>query len=518
MAVGLFWAVLLVAATFWYFYRKQKQQYLTKFGIKCPPSNWFWGNFDQLTESNVNFYTECKAKFGKIFGFYIGTRPQIAINDVELLSIIQVKEFDSFHRRAFIQVEGDIFCDPTYEVSIIDEPVSLQRWKQQRSILTPSFSSAKLKASVPLINDSLATMFKLIEERRTENADVDLYLHFQGLTLDTIGRSAFGVETNAQENPNDRFFVAIKNMFNSLASFPGAMVFLLSLLCPEFEASLYWIRRAQMLLYRALGWSQFHYVINVTLNIIKERMSNPQLARNDLLQNMIEAISPLQPSSKENESKLTIEEAAANSFVLFEAGFETTSTLLGYMGHIMITYPEEQEKLRDEVRELYDRDGEIGYNVLKLPYMDAVMNECLRLYPPITDFVNRHAGKEIKYKDITIPKGAIVTVPLYQLHRDPDYWPQPEKFDPERWMGERKKQIVPLAFQPFGTGPRLCIGMRFALLEAKMAIAKLLLKYKVQPCAKSQVGDELQFEYKPISMVPKKGIFVKLTLLEHESK
>ena len=504
-------SVFVVIVTSWYFYRKHKQNVLRRNGIDGPPEHWIWGNLHEIsTDGEEKPFKEWRKKYGRIFSWYVGTRRQVTVTDIELLSLIQVKEFDNFYSRGFHQVKGEFEVAPDH--SLISESVSLQRWRQQRALLSPAFSSAKLKQTVPMINDALDTMFRIIEEQRVKlpDGDLDIYSFFQGLTMDTIGRSAFGVETKTQENPNDPFLKRAKEIFDDRIWYPSMVPFLLSLIFPEVEPLMYYIRRFVFFFTSSLGFAISYSQTQVALHIIKQRMADKRLARNDLLQQMVDAITE---SNELGVPKLTLEEAASNSFVFFEAGYETTSTLLGDMAHVLVSYPEVQEKLRDEVTELWNNEGNFGYNTLKLPYMEAVMNECLRMYPPITGFVTRRVEKDYKYKNITIPKGSNISVSVFLLHHDPEYWPEPETFDPERWMGERKKDIKPLAFQPFGYGPRLCIGMRFALLEAKMAIASLLMKYRLEVGPNTRLGDKFEFQFKPLSMTPKHGVFVKLVPL-----
>ncbi|CAG2179558.1 unnamed protein product [Oppiella nova] len=141
--------------------------------------------------------------------------------------------------------------------------------------------------------------------------------------------------------------------------------------------------------------------------------------------------------------------------------------------------------------------------------MECVLNETMRLYPPVITFVSRECLQDYKYKDITIPKGSTVNFSTYYMHHDPDYWPEPEKFDPLRFSPERKHEIHPSSWQPFGSGPRNCIGMRFALFEAKMALAKILMKYRLEPGSNTEIG-KLTTECKILTQTPKNGVYVKL--------
>lgn len=510
----------------WIQFRRKKLNFLAENGIKSEPvDNLLWGNLQTMMNRNMPIIGEWHSKYGRIFGYYLGIKPKVVVTDLEILSRIQIKESNNFIAKTIFNVKGGIELYPHYEKSLISDTISDLRWKEQRSLLSTAFSSAKLKSSVPLIDDAIITMMKLLEENRLKSKDgeVEIYKIFQGLTMDTIGRSAFGVETNAQEKPDDPFFVSVRRVFESHMDKLYALPFMADLLLSEFTLLWYPIRRIQWIFMRFLGMSDTEYQVKIISNILQQRKKNAEslernkFARNDLLQQMIEANFEENKTVANQEGtglrvhRMKTNEIVSNSMLFFDAGYETTSTLLGFLAHVLVSHENIQEAVRKEIVDLYEKDHVLEYNTLAgLPYLDAVINETLRYYPPITMFVTRKGKVDLVHGKIRIPKGVPILVPVYLLHHDPDYWNEPQLFDPERWLGERKKEIKPLAFQPFGAGPRICIGMRFALLEAKMAIANILLKYQLKPGHKTQLGNKLQIEYKPISMVPKDGVHVRL--------
>ena len=161
------------------------------------------------------------------------------------------------------------------------------------------------------------------------------------------------------------------------------------------------------------------------------------------------------------------------------------------------------------------RDGELDYNTLvELPYMDAVIHESLRLYPPISHFVTRVAARDYEYKGRIIPKGTKILVPVSQLHRDPQKWPEPEQFRPERFSKENRANINWTYWQPFGAGPRNCVGIRFALLEIKLALAKLLIKFKLEASPNTEIGTK-SHAYRANIIQPKNGVFVRVVPLSN---
>jgi cytochrome P450 len=133
------------------------------------------------------------------------------------------------------------------------------------------------------------------------------------------------------------------------------------------------------------------------------------------------------------------------------------------------------------------KNGEVNYESIgEMKYMDMVIEETLRLFPP-SSRVDRVASVDYEYNGIKIKKGQVVAVSLYALHHDPDLYPEPEEFRPERFSDENKKARENEAYAPFGVGPRNCIGMRFALMEIKLLLATILAKYRFEKCAKTPV-------------------------------
>ncbi|XP_063127926.1 cytochrome P450 3A11-like isoform X7 [Rattus norvegicus] len=124
--------------------------------------------------------------------------------------------------------------------------------------------------------------------------------------------------------------------------------------------------------------------------------------------------------------------------------------------------------------------------VMEMEYLDMVLNETPRLYP-IGYRLERVCKKDIKLDGVFIPKGSVVMIPFYTLQHDPQHWPEPEEFLPERFSKENKGSIDPYVYLPFGNGPRNCIGMRFALMNMKLALTKVLQNFSFQLCEETQI-------------------------------
>jgi len=184
-----------------------------------------------------------------------------------------------------------------------------------------------------------------------------------------------------------------------------------------------------------------------------------------------------------NLKKRTLDEneIIAQAVLFFAVGYETTGTLLTWFFYQMALNQEVQQQLYEELHKAMDTKNEIDYDTLKnLPYLDATVSETLRICSPAI-VATRVATEDYPLGDtgIIAQKGMEIHIPIYSIHHDPENYPDPEKFDPERFLPENRDNIKPYTYLPFGAGPRNCVGLRFALLEAKLAIAKVLINFKI---------------------------------------
>jgi cytochrome P450 family 9 len=191
------------------------------------------------------------------------------------------------------------------------------------------------------------------------------------------------------------------------------------------------------------------------------------------------------------------EDIIAQCFIFFFAGFETVSTTMTFMAYELVRNPEIQRKLQEEIDEVNaELNGEkLSYERLqKMKYLDQVLCETLRINPPAPamdrmctkDFTLEYDGKKVEFE-----AGKFFFLPIYSIHHDERYYPNPETFDPERFSEENKHKINQDHYLPFGIGPRNCIGSRFALMEVKTIFYHLLLNFNFEAYEKTQIPFKL---------------------------
>lgn len=214
-------------------------------------------------------------------------------------------------------------------------------------------------------------------------------------------------------------------------------------------------------------------------------------------------------NSKDTESHKALSdiEVLAQSIIFIFAGYETTSNALSFIMHTLATHPDVQKKLQQEIDTTLPNKAFPTYDVMmEMEYLDMVVSETLRLYP-IASKIFRMCKKDVEINGVFIPKGTVVTVPMFVLQRDSKYWPEPDKFHPERFSKKNKESIDPYIYMPFGSGPRNCIGMRFALMNMKLALIRVLQNFSFHPCKETQIPVTLG---KEIVLKPEKAIILKV--------
>ena len=411
---------------------------------------------------------------GTIFGISDLNRNQLLVADAEALKDILVRDFHHFmDRQFFVKV-------PVMSKFLIF--LNGQEWRNMRSIISPTFTSGKIKAMFPLMKQSLENLMTVLE--RSVTKEIDILPTFGNFTMDVIAKVAFAVETNTHEDPNHPFVVNAKKLF----TFPKWKIFPF-LFFPK------WLLEKSGIHF--LNDDGLSYCIKLAQHMIDERRRTGAKAQqfSDFLELM------LQDGKDENEKctgRLTDEEIIANITLILFAGYHTTSTTLTFATYSLATNSHVQERVREEIRDALanSKSGELDYDTLNnLPYLDAVINETLRMYPPVAgherqcseDYVLKVNTPQLRNREIKIPKGTGVVVPIWAVHYMEEYYPEPKKFKPERFLPENKDQLVPYTFLAFITGPRNCVGMRFALLELKLALASLISRYQIKQTAKTKI-------------------------------
>ncbi|XP_068940868.1 cytochrome P450 3A12-like [Petaurus breviceps papuanus] len=488
------WTLLVAFGTLLMLYGIWPYSFFRKLGIPGPRPLPFIGTFLEYRHGILEFDQKCFEKYGKMWGFYDGRLPILATLDPAFIKAVLVKEFYTlFTNRRSFGLNGSLESGITI--------VKGEKWKWIRTILSPTFTSGKLKEMFPIIKHHGDVLLQNIEKRVAKDESLNTKDIFGAYSLDVITSTSFGVDVDSINKPNDPLLVRIKELLSFRFLNP---LLILILVFPSLVPIL------EKMNVTLLSKEALNFAVNVVRLIMADRQKNKKSDRIDFLQLMIDSQATNDPGSKEmnNSPKaLTEMEIVAQAVTFLFAGYETTSTTLTFISYNLATHPEIQKKLHEEIDSTLPNKATPTYDtIFQMEYLDMVVNETLRLFP-LGGRLERICGKTAEINGITIPKGTVVMVPVRILHHDPEYWPEPEKFCPERFDRERRKSIDPYVFLPFGAGPRNCIGMRFAMLTMKTALIMLLQNFTLETCEETPVPLKLDTSG---FLKPKKPIILKL--------
>jgi cytochrome P450 len=190
----------------------------------------------------------------------------------------------------------------------------------------------------------------------------------------------------------------------------------------------------------------------------------------------------LMARDEETGEGLSDDHVRGEALTMLAAGTQTTATTMAWALHILSVREDIQDHAHREVREVLGDRAVASEDLDRLDYLRRLLSETLRLYPPAW-LLSRRAAVEVSLGGHVLPAGASILFSPYAVHRDPSIYPDPERFDPDRWLPERAKQIPRPAFIPFGAGNRRCLGEGFAWVEATVVLATILARWRVWPVA-----------------------------------
>ncbi|XP_054275106.1 probable cytochrome P450 6a14 [Macrosteles quadrilineatus] len=515
VALAIFTLIIVIILYF-----NEKYKYWKNRGVPYVKPLLVFGSFkdnllgkENVFEVHNRIYDELKGeRFG---GFYEFNMPNLMIRDPDLIYKMLVKDFAHFHDRAMFPTDPK--NDPlTNTISTLTG----HEWRTLRHKLTPTFTSGKLKGMIEQIQNSGETLLSKFNTLASNKQDVEARDILSEFTIDVIASCAFGLQFKMDSQEGQRFKEMVFKAFPATRF--ASLVMLLRLLYTRFASF--------------LGITMFskevtEYFLNLSKETVRYRKEQG-VKRNDFLQLLMnlkeneenknvsnsvdddveedDVVNQLKFSSVyskdlQNQKVMTEGCLAATSFLFLAAGTEVSSAMV-YAMYALAMNPKIQEKLQQEIDEVLAKHKNLSHQALKeMVYLDKVLCESMRMYP-INSFINRVCT--IPYRvpdsDFVIEKGTRINIPVWAIHHDPKYYPDPEVFDPERFPEPNYKPTP--TYLPFGDGPRICIAMRFVVLEMKVCISRIMSQYTVSLSKKMKLP--IQFEPKGFSPRVKGGLWI----------
>ncbi|XP_026328267.1 cytochrome P450 6B6-like [Hyposmocoma kahamanoa] len=475
--------LVVVILVVFYYYNTRTFKYWHERGIKHDKPIPMFGNNLQnylmqksVTQVAVDMYWKYSSE--KVVGFFRSTRPELVIRDPEIAKRILTIDFPFFYPRG-LNPHKTVIEPLLRNLFFADGDL----WRLLRQRMTPAFTTAKLKAMFPLISSRAERLRATITAAAEGNSRVldarDIMARY---TTDLIGSIGFGLDTDSFSTENSAFRKLGYDIFN--VTVPEFIIGVLKEIFPEATKHLHYMFKTEKEL------------INLVNEIQRQRNYEPS-GRNDFIDLLLElkkkgtivgeSIERTKPDGTSEQASLEMdaELIAAQVFVFFAAGFETSSSATSFTLHQLAFHPEVQKKVQNEIDQvLTQHNNELSYDAVKeMKYLEWTFYEGMRLFPSLGFLIRESAKKyTIPEINVTIDEGIGIIIPLQALHNDPQYFEKPEQFRPERFHPDefdcKDKKFV---YLPFGEGPRACIGARLGLMQSIAGLAAILSRFTVEP-------------------------------------
>lgn len=470
-------AVVKFAVKIWWVPIRMKRSFESQ-GISGPPYRLLYGNTMEVIEMmkaassvpmelsthsilprvlpEIHHWTKA---YGKNFVYWFGPVPRLVVPQPELIRELLCLKFEQYEKPEPIpqlrQLSGDGLANSRGE-----------KWARQRRLLSPAFHAETLKTMVPVIVASATSLLdKWTESVDSGEKEIEVFNEFRNLSGDVIARTAFGSSYMEGKHIFDLQTEQARLVVEGLRNFsiPGYRFL-------PTRSNLKG-RRLDREIQRALS------------EIIANRQKNMSVEKVDENRDLLGLILMAAKKGKgEKHVSMSFQEMIDECKTFFVAGHETTSILMTLTIILLAMHTDWQDLAREEVIRLCKNEAPNAEVINRLKIVNIILQEVLRLYPPLP-FMVRKTCKTMKLENRTLPAGTEIIIPIAAVHHDEELWGEDARqFNPQRFSeGVSKAAKYPMAFMPFGLGPRICIGMNFSMIEAKVVLAMILQRFSFVP-------------------------------------
>ncbi|KAL0821375.1 hypothetical protein ABMA28_005963 [Loxostege sticticalis] len=477
----IFVALAVIAIVAIYLYNIRNFNYWKDRGIKHDKPILFFGNNARnylMKKSVTEMLTEMYWKYPeeKVVGFFRSTGPDLIVRDPEIVKRVLTTDFIHFYPRGLNHTKEP---EPLLKNLFFADG---DLWRLLRQRMTPAFTSGKLRAMFPLIVERAEKLQARALDAAAAGRTLDARDLMARYTTDFIGACGFGLDADSLNDEDSAFRKLGANIFK--VSFTDAIIIMLKDMFPHLLKSIHSLRNVE---------GELTDLVKV---ILKKRNYQPS-GRNDFIDLLLEcrnkgtltgeSIERRKADGSPEIASLELDDVlmAAQVFVFFAAGFETSSSATSFTLHQLAFHPEVQKKVQDDIDRVLAKHGnKLSYESIKeMTYLDWAFKEGMRMFPSLGFLIRRCVGTyTIPELGVTIDDKARVFIPVQALHNDPKYFDNPEEFRPERFHPDAFDTVaLKHVYLPFGEGPRACIGERLGHMQSLAGLAAVLSKFTVEP-------------------------------------
>jgi len=432
-----------------------------------PKGRFLLGNLIEVSRDWLGFYNRCTEEYGDVVRVHLAHVPVYLVvhpRDIETVLVTNAGNFTkSADYRALARVLGQGLLTSEGDF-----------WKRQRSLIQPGFHRQSILAYAAVMARPAGRMLDSWKEKGERNIHEDM----MRVTLEIVAQCLFGVEVTDAAERVGKAMEVVTERFIINASL--AMVF-------RFDIPV---------LFAPREWRAIRELNEIIGSIIRERRSSNQ-PREDLLDMLLRA-------RDADGNAMSDAQLRDEVMTLFLAGHETTAIALSWACYLIAQNPHIEAKLAEELRAVLGDRVPTPEDLPRLRYTDMVLKEVMRLYPAVWG-IGRKAVEGCELGGYRVPAGSNIFILQWRTQRDPRFFPDPERFDPERWREDpiRSGKIPRFAYFPFGGGPRVCVGASFAMMEATLLFAMIQQRFHLEIVA----GHPIEI-FASVTLRPKHGIRV----------
>ncbi len=406
-----------------------------------PKDRFLFGNFPLGSPNALGLLTDWARQYGDIFHFRFFNIHVYFLNRPEYIEDLLVT-----HHRQFIKGRGLQANRRLFGNGLLTSEGDF--WRRQRRLSQPAFHRDRIAS----YGRTMVAYTERMLEGWKDGETHDVHRDMMRLTLEIVAKVLFSVEMADQVAEVGEALEAV--MFQNTR---GQMLFPALRHLPTPGNLRYWraVRR-----------------LDGIVNDIIHRRRAQGGEGDDLLSMLLEA-------RDEDGSRMTDRQLRDEVMTLILAGHETTALLLSWTWYLLARNPEAEAKLAEELRRVLGERPPSVEDLPRLAYAEKIIKESLRIYPPAY-IIARIAREDYQVDGYRVPAGSSVVMSQWIMHRDPRYYGDPERFNPDRWTEDFEKQLPKFAYFPFGGGPRLCIGSAFAMMEAVLLLATIARKFRLR--------------------------------------
>jgi cytochrome P450 len=380
--------------------------------------------------------------FGDIAHYKLGPLHVYQLNHPSLIREVLVDKAEKFHKPRLVK-RG---LRPTAGDGLLTSDGPL--WKRQRKLIQPAFQHDRLGAYASVMVAYTQCMMDSFKEGEVRDIGADMSI----LTLGIVVKCLFGADLPLQARDISQLMLAVLDAANDRLN---------SVLRTS------WVPTA-----RNRREKRAIAELDTILQLLIRARRAGNESRDDLLSVLLAA------ADDESGAQMSDQQLRDELMTLFGAGHETTALALTWTWYLLSRHPEVNAKLDEELDRVLTGRSPAACDLPRLPYTAMVIREALRLYPPVPG-VAREPVEDVTIAGYEIPRGSLITVSPYVLHHDARFFSDPERFDPERFAPGWEEHIPRYAYLPFGSGPRVCIGNGFAMMEARLILATVAQHYRL---------------------------------------